>query len=139
MGVILILFTSTASAYNPYGDVYEYNLYFNGKLLNTTEVPKPVLKIGEPFDVKIDFAIYKKCEMSIKLSEIEKGYFVILNGSTPKMDVYRADVVEKNSTITYEWTVKPTENGREDLCQLILFIKLMILKQKIRLFMVHLP
>lgn len=112
MGVILILFTSTASAYNPYGDVYEYNLYFNGKLLNTTEVPKPVLKIGEPFDVKIDFAIYKKCEMSIKLSEIEKGYFVILNGSTPKMDVYRADVVEKNSTITYEWTVKPTEKWK---------------------------
>jgi len=109
MGIILILFTSTASAYNPYGDVYEYNLYFNGKLLNTTEVPKPVLKIGEPFDVKIDFIVYKKCEMSIKLSEIENGYFVILNGSTPKMDIYRADVLEQNSNITYEWKVKTTE------------------------------
>jgi MAST domain-containing protein len=109
VGIILVLFTSTASAYNPYGDVYEYNLYFDGKLLNTTEVPKPILKIGEPFDVKIDFIVYKKCEMSIKLSEIENGHFVILDGSTPKMDVYRADILEKNSTITYEWTVKPTE------------------------------
>ncbi|HOW16029.1 sarcinarray family MAST domain-containing protein [Methanosarcina sp.] len=112
MGAIFILFTSTASAYNPYGDVYEYNLYFDGKLLNTTEVPKPVLKIGEPFDVKIDFMVYKKCEMSVKLSEIENGYFIILNGSTPKMDVYRADVLEKNSTITYEWTVKPTDKWK---------------------------
>ena len=109
MGIFLILFTNPASAYNPYGDVYEYNLYFNGKLLNTTEVPKPVLKIDEPFDVKIDFIVYKKCEMSIKLSEIENGYFVILNGSTPKMDVYRADILEQNSTVTYEWKVKPTE------------------------------
>ncbi len=109
MGIILILFTNIASAYNPYGDIYEYDLYFNGKLLNTTEVPKPILKIGEPFDVKIDFIAYKKCEMSIKLSEIENGYFVILDGSTPKMDVYRADVMERNSTKTYEWTVIPTE------------------------------
>ena len=108
IGTIFILFTNAASAYNPYGDIYEYNLYFNGKLLNTTEVPKPALKIGEPFKVKIDFIVYKKCEMSIKLSEIENGYFIISNGSTPKMDVYRADVMEKNSTRTYEWTVQPT-------------------------------
>jgi MAST domain-containing protein len=109
MGIFLVLFTNVASAYNPYGDIYEYNLYFNGKLLNATEVPKPILKIGEPFNVKIDFSIYKKCEMSIKLSEIESGHFVILNGSTPKMDVYRADVIEKNSIKTYEWTVIPTD------------------------------
>ncbi|AKB56822.1 sarcinarray family MAST domain-containing protein [Methanosarcina barkeri] len=109
VGIILIFFTNIASAYNPYGDIYEYNLYFNGKLLNTTEVPKPILKIGEPFNVKIDFIVHKKCEMSIKLSEIENGYFVILNGSTSKMDVYRADVMEKNSSNTYEWTIQPTE------------------------------
>ncbi|WP_332882047.1 sarcinarray family MAST domain-containing protein [Methanosarcina horonobensis] len=60
MGAILILFTSAASAYNSYGDIYEYNLYFNDKLLNTTEVPKPILKIGEPFDIKIDFITHKK-------------------------------------------------------------------------------
>ncbi|WP_332882046.1 sarcinarray family MAST domain-containing protein [Methanosarcina horonobensis] len=47
--------------------------------------------------------------MSIKLSEIENGYFVIVNGSTTKMNVYRADILEKDSTITYKWTVKPTE------------------------------
>ena len=47
--------------------------------------------------------------MSVKLSEIENGHFVILDGSTPKMDVYRADVMERNSTKSYEWTVAPTE------------------------------
>jgi sarcinarray family protein len=72
MGIILILFTNIVSAYNPYGNIYEYNLYFNGKLLNTTEVPKPALKIGEPFNVKIDFIVYKKCEMSIKLRNGQK-------------------------------------------------------------------
>ena len=63
MGTILILLTNISSAYNPYGDIYEYDLYFNGKLLNTTEVPKPILKIGEPFNVKIDFVVYRKSIM----------------------------------------------------------------------------
>ncbi|WP_255680588.1 sarcinarray family MAST domain-containing protein [Methanosarcina sp. DH2] len=61
IGIGLILFTNLASAYNPYGEVYEYDLYFNGKILDTTEVPKPILKIDEPlFTVRIDFKIYIK-------------------------------------------------------------------------------
>jgi MAST domain-containing protein len=105
-----ILLINTASAYNPYGDVYEYDLYFNGKLLDTTEVPKPILKINEPFTVRVDFKIYKKCELSVMLNEIEKNNFYVINGSTQKMNVYTGDIVEKNSTKSYEWTVAPTES-----------------------------
>jgi len=110
IGIVLILFTDIVSAYNPYGEVYEYDLYFNGKLLDTTEVPKPILKINEPFTVRIDFKIYKKCELSVMLNEIEKNNFHVINGSTQRMNVYTGDVVEENSTKSYEWTVAPTES-----------------------------
>ncbi len=104
-----ILLINTASAYNPYGEIYEYDLYFNGKLLDTTEVPKPILKINEPFTVKIEFKTYQKCELSVMLNEIEKDNFYIIDGSTQRMNIYTGDVVEKNSTKSYEWTVAPTE------------------------------
>ncbi len=104
-----ILLINTASAYNPYGEIYEYDLYFNGKLLDTTEVPKTILKINEPFTVKIEFKTYQKCELSVMLNEIEKDNFYIIDGSTQRMNIYTGDVVEKNSTKSYEWTVAPTE------------------------------
>jgi MAST domain-containing protein len=108
LGFILLI--NTVSANNLYGDVYEYDLYFNGKLLDTTEVPKPVLKINEPFTVRIDFKIYQKCELSVMLSEIENNNFYVINGSTQKMNIYTGDVVEGNSSKSYEWTVAPTES-----------------------------
>ncbi|KKG09644.1 hypothetical protein EO98_07575 [Methanosarcina sp. 2.H.T.1A.6] len=95
IGIVLILFTDITSAYNPYGEVYEYDLYFNSKLLDTAEVPKSILKINEPFTVSIDFKMYKKCELSVMLSEIEKNYFYVINGSTQKMNIYTEDVVEE--------------------------------------------
>ncbi|HII01050.1 TPA: sarcinarray family MAST domain-containing protein [Methanosarcinaceae archaeon] len=110
LSLSFILLINTASAYNPYGEVYEYDLYFNDKLLDTTEVPKPILKINEPFTVRIDFKIYKKCELSVMLNEIEKNNYYVITGSTQRMNVYTGDVVEKNSTKSYEWTVAPTEN-----------------------------
>ncbi|AKB79625.1 hypothetical protein MSHOH_3142 [Methanosarcina horonobensis HB-1 = JCM 15518] len=108
LGFILLI--NTVSAHNLYGEVYEYDLYFNGKLLDTTEVPKPVLKVNEPFTVRIDFKIYTKCELSVMLSEIEKNNFYVITGSTQKMNIYTGDVVENNSVKSYEWTVAPTES-----------------------------
>ena len=94
------------TADSPYGKM---EVYYNNKLLPGSEVAKPILKIGEPFTVGINLTVSQKSEVSVELNEIGKGYFEIINGSTSKMNIYRADVVEKNSTVLYQWTVKPTE------------------------------
>jgi len=108
--LIILSLQNVAFAYNPYGELYTYEVFYNGKLLPGTEVAKPTLKIGEPFKVGIDMIVYQKCEVSVKLSELGKNNFVILNGPTTKMDVYTGNVMEKNSTQIYEWTVAPTDN-----------------------------
>jgi MAST domain-containing protein len=105
----MILLAEHVAAENPYGKIYTYDVYYNDKLLPDTDVAKPVLKIGEPFTVGINLTVYQKSEVSVQLNEIGEGYFVIVEGPTSKMNVYRADIMEKNSSILYKWTVIPTE------------------------------
>jgi len=102
----IVLLTGNVAAESPYGKM---DVYYNNKLLPGTEIAKPVLKIGEPFTVGINLTVSQKSEVSVELSEIGEGYFEIINGSTSKTNIYRADVVEENSSILYQWTVKPTE------------------------------
>ncbi|AKB81556.1 hypothetical protein MSBR3_0978 [Methanosarcina barkeri 3] len=102
----IVLLTGNVAAESPYGKM---DVYYNNKLLPSTEIAKPVLKIGEPFTVGINLTVSQKSEVSVELSEIGEGYFEIINGSTSKTNIYRADVVEENSSILYQWTVKPTE------------------------------
>jgi MAST domain-containing protein len=105
----MILLTENVAAENPYGKIYTYDVYYNDELLPGTDVAKPVLKIGEPFTVGINLTVYQKSEVSVQLNEIGEGYFVIVDGPTSEMNVYRADVMEKNSSKLYKWTVTPTE------------------------------
>ncbi|WP_410509074.1 sarcinarray family MAST domain-containing protein [Methanosarcina hadiensis] len=102
----IILLTDSAFAGSSYGKM---DVYYNGEILPGKEIAKPVLKIDEPFAVGINLTVYQKSEVSIELSEIGEGYFKITNGPTSKMNVYRADIMEENSTILYEWTVAPTD------------------------------
>ncbi|RXA20084.1 sarcinarray family MAST domain-containing protein [Methanosarcina sp. MSH10X1] len=106
----LIIFTEVGTASNPYGDIYEYDLYFNGKLLDVNEVPHLTLKIGEPFKVRVDFTVYERYYVSTMISEIGKGNFVIIDGPTKRTNDYCGKVIEKNSTEIFEWTVAPTKN-----------------------------
>lgn len=108
--LILILLTEIGSASNPYGEIYEYDLYFNGKLLEVDEVPHPILKIGEPFEIRVDFTSYQKCYVSTMISEIGEGNFIVIEGPTEKTNDYCGKVIEKNSTEIFEWVVAPTEN-----------------------------
>lgn len=101
----MVLLAESVSADSPFGKM---DVYYNGEILPGKEIAKPVLKIGEPFTVGINLTVYQKSEVSVELSEIGEGYFEIINGSTSKMNVYRADVVEENSNILYEWTATPT-------------------------------
>ena len=105
--IILILIPSIATASSPYGKM---DVYYNGKLLPGEEVAKPVLKIGEPFDIGINLTVNQKCHVSVMLSEIGDDNFEIVSGPTSKMKDYGTEVLDKNSIKMYEWTVKATDN-----------------------------
>jgi MAST domain-containing protein len=85
-------------------------VYYNERSLPGSETAKPALKTGESFKVSINLTVYQKSEVSVMLSEIGDGDFVILEGFTKKMKRYESKVMEKNSSEIFEWTVKPTEN-----------------------------
>jgi MAST domain-containing protein len=106
LGATFILLVGIASAGNQYGSM---DVYYNNKLLPGKEIAKPILKIGEPFKIKIDFTAFQKCYISVKLSELDKDDFIITEGPTLKMEKYFGKIIEKNSTETFEWTIKPTE------------------------------
>ncbi|WP_214045463.1 sarcinarray family MAST domain-containing protein [Methanomethylovorans sp.] len=95
------------SAESSYGKI---DVYFDGKLYPGAEMPKPFLKIGEPFKVRFDIIPYQRCEVSVMLTTIDEKDFKIINGSTNEMGKYTSGIVGKNETITYEWTLFPTEN-----------------------------
>jgi MAST domain-containing protein len=103
----VIIFSNLSLASSPYG---EMEVYYNEKLLPGSETAKPTLKIGEPFKVSINLTVYQKSEVSVMLSEIGDGDFVILEGYTKKMNRYGSKVMEKNSSEYFEWTVKPTDS-----------------------------
>ena len=106
LGVVSLFLVGIASANSPYGSI---DVYYNDKLLPGKEVAKPILKIDEPFKIRVDITVYQKCNVSVKLSELDKNIFTIINGPTSNMDEYYGKVMEKNSTEIFEWDVKPTE------------------------------
>jgi MAST domain-containing protein len=106
LGAIYVLLVGIASASSPYGSM---DVYYNDKLLPGKEIAKPLLKIGEPFKIRVDFTAYQKCYISVKLSELNKDDFIILEGPTLTMEKYYGKIIEKNSTEIFEWTIKPTE------------------------------
>lgn len=105
--IVLILVPSIATASSPYGKM---DVYYNGKLLPGEEVAKPVLKVGEPFDIGTNLTVNQKCHVSIMLSEIGDDNFEIVSGPTTKMKDYGTEVLDKDSSKMYEWTVKATDN-----------------------------
>ncbi len=66
MGLLisLILIPNAVTASSPYGKI---DVYYNGKILPGEEIAKPVLKIGEPFDVGVNLTVYQKCYVSVML------------------------------------------------------------------------
>ena len=80
--ICLIIFPNISFASSPYG---EMQIYYNERLLPGSENAKPTLKIGEPFNVSINLTVYQKSEVSVMLSEIGDGDFVILEGFTKEM------------------------------------------------------
>lgn len=105
--LFFILMPNIATASSQYGNI---DVYYNDKLLPGKEVAKPILQIGEPFKIRIDFTVYQRCYVSTMISEIGTGNFIIVDGPTNKTNEYCGKIFEENSTEVFEWTVKPTEN-----------------------------
>lgn len=105
--ISLMLLPNAVIASSPYGKM---DVYYNGKLLPGEEIAKPILKIGEPFDIGVNITVYQKCYVSVMLSEIGDNDFKIVTGSTSKMKDYGTEIMEKNSSKMFNWTVKPTDS-----------------------------
>jgi MAST domain-containing protein len=102
----LILIPSVVTASSDYGKM---DVYYNGKVLPGEKVAKPVLKVGEPFDIGVNLTVYQKCYVSIMLSEIGDNNFEVVKGSTSKMKEYGTEVLDKNTSKMYKWTIKATD------------------------------
>jgi MAST domain-containing protein len=104
--ISLMLIPTVVTASSPYGKM---DVYFNGKVLPGNETAKPILKIGEPFNIGINLTVDQKCYVSVMLTEIGDNDFEIMNGSTLKMKDYGTELMEKDSSRIFKWTVKPTD------------------------------
>jgi MAST domain-containing protein len=105
---ILMSTINLSTASNPYGEIYTYDVYYNNKLLPGTDVAKPILKIGEPFSIKVNFTVYKEYKVSGQISEIGSGNFEVIEGPS-KMNKYYSVNLKPNESHIFEWTIKPTE------------------------------
>ncbi len=108
---MLLINSSIVSAYNPYGEIYTYKAYYNDEILEL-DAAKPLLKIGEPFTIRVEFTVYQKYFVSTKLSELGEGNFVIIEGPTSKIGEYTGQIMEENSTEVFEWEVKATDGWK---------------------------
>jgi len=90
---ILMSTINLSTASNPYGEIYTYDVYYNDKLLPGTDVAKPILKIGEPFDIEVNMTVYQEYKVSGKLTELGEGYFEVINGPS-KMDQYSSIILK---------------------------------------------
>jgi len=110
--IIILLSSNVALAYNPYGEIYTYEVYYNGELLPGTEVAKPNLKIGEPFSVAVEMTMYQYCQVYIELSDLGtysgSNFFIVIDGPSELGKFYDKLFLE-NETHTFEWTLKPTD------------------------------
>ncbi|HJH28162.1 MAG TPA: sarcinarray family MAST domain-containing protein [Methanosarcinaceae archaeon] len=106
--IVILLLPNVALAYNPYGEIYTYEVYYNGKLLSGTEVAKPVLKIGEQFSVRMDVTLNQYSKLFIELSLLDENMFDFIDGPA-EFNQYATKIFEANETHTFEWTLKPTD------------------------------
>jgi len=108
--VSFLLLSSTGFASSPYVSIERYydDIHFTNQ-----SIPKPLVKIGQPFTLRFDVTMNQECQAVVKLSDLGEGVgmenFVVIGGPT---DLGEKDIkiYSKNETYTYEWTLKATEN-----------------------------
>lgn len=106
-GIIInfLLFQSSAAALSEYGKI---EVYFNDQILPGETVATPTLRIGEPFNIKVNVTVYQECKVSGQISEIGSGDFEVVEGPS-KMNRYSSVNLKPNESHVFEWIIKPTE------------------------------
>ena len=106
--LILLMLPNIVLAYNPYGEIYTYEVYYNDKLLPGTEVAKPTLKIGEPFTVKIEMTLNQPSMLGFKLGSLGDNMYEVIEGPSEFKKTKVFKLIDEG-THTFEWTLKPTD------------------------------
>jgi MAST domain-containing protein len=103
---LLVMFPFPASAESSNLNI---DVYYNDQLYPSASTPKPLLKIGEPFNLRFEVTCYRKNYLSAQLWSIGNDDFVIIDGPTSSLGTGTRGVIEANETRVFEWTVAPTE------------------------------
>jgi MAST domain-containing protein len=103
--ISLLFLQSNATATSEFGKI---DVYFNDQILPGETIATPTLKIGEPFNVKVNVTVYQECQVSGQISEIESGNFEMIEGPS-QMNRYSSVELKPNESHIFEWTIKPTE------------------------------
>ena len=106
--LILLMLPNIALAYNPYGEVYTYEVYYNDELLPDAEVAKPTLKIGEPFTVKIEMTLNQPSTLSIEVNSLGDNMYEVIEGPSEFKRIKYFKLLDEG-THTFEWILKPTD------------------------------
>jgi len=85
------------------------DVYYNDQLYPGASTPKPLLKIGEPFNLRFEVTCYKKNFLSVMLWSIGNNDFDIIEGPTSSLGTAIDETIEVNETRVFEWTVVPNE------------------------------
>jgi MAST domain-containing protein len=106
-GIIIyfLFFQSNATALSEYGKI---DVYFNDEILPGEMVATPTIKVGEPFNVKINLTVYQEYRVSGQISEIGNGNFEVIEGPS-QINKYSSVILKPNESHIFEWTIKPTE------------------------------
>jgi MAST domain-containing protein len=108
--IIFLFLTNVALAKSEYGSI---DVYYNNKFLDNSETAKPILKIGEPFRVKINLTVFQKSDVYFSLSCVQKESFKIIEGPTTQMEEYsEVSILDPNCSKEYEWILKPTDRWK---------------------------
>ncbi|AEH60515.1 conserved hypothetical protein [Methanosalsum zhilinae DSM 4017] len=103
--LLIFLCTPISSSSNKPGDI---QVYYNGVHLPGDNVAEPTLKIGEPFNVRINFTVYGDYKIYVKLDDYGDNYFVVQDGPSP-VGIYSDVILRSDECHAFEWTVYPTD------------------------------
>jgi sarcinarray family protein len=105
----IILLSAIGSAASPYISI---DRYYNDIHFTNQSIPKPLVKIGEPFTLRFDMTVNQECQVHVELSDlgVYQGIesFVVVDGPS-KLGKSHSKIYEANETFSYEWTLEPTE------------------------------
>jgi len=104
-GLIFLLLSSVVSASSQYGSI---DVYYNDKILPGEEVAKPILKIGEPFKVKVEMKLNQTSTLFIQVCSLGGNYFKVINGPSEFEKTKYLQSLDPGK-YTFEWTIVPTD------------------------------